>query len=163
MNVERSTSNIRLSTRNIQLGTFNSQHSTYNFQLSSVNVVNEEASKYDLEERLLDYAANAIRLVEKLPDTRAANHIHGQLLRSGTSPLPNHGEAQAAESADDFIHKMKICLKELRESHRWLRLIQRLELIKPSEQAALLLKETDELIKIFFTSIRTAQKKQAKD
>jgi len=54
--------------------------------------------EFDLEERLLDYAANIIRLVEELPQTRAGNHIGGQLLRSGTSPLPNHGEAQAAES-----------------------------------------------------------------
>ena len=74
--------------------------------------------KYDLEERLLEYAAVIVRLVEKLPNTRAGNHIAGQLLRSGTSPLPNHGEAEAAESRGDFIHKMGICHKELRESRR---------------------------------------------
>src|SRR5712691_6792938 len=88
-------------------------------------------TKYDLEERLLEYAARIIRLVEKLPETRAGNHVAGQLLRSGTSALPNHGEAQAAESRRDFIHKMKICHKELRESRRWLRLIQRVPLLKP--------------------------------
>jgi four helix bundle protein len=54
---------------------------------------------YDLEERLLDYSARIIRLVEQLPGTRTGNHIAGQLLRSGTSPLPNHGEAQAARAA----------------------------------------------------------------
>ena len=60
---------------------------------------------YDLEERLLEYSARIIRLVERLPATRAGNHIAGQLLRSGTSPLPNHGEAQAAESANDLVHR----------------------------------------------------------
>lgn len=72
--------------------------------------------KYDLEERLLDFAADVVKLTEAMPNTRAANQVGGQLLRSGTSPLFNHGEAQAAESPNDFIHKMKICLKELRES-----------------------------------------------
>jgi four helix bundle protein len=111
--------------------------------------------RYDLEERLLEYAARIIRLVEQLPNTRAGNHVAGQLLRAGTSPLPNHGEAQAAESRKDFVHKLKICHKELRESRRWLRLIQRVPLLK----AALvepLLQETEELIRIFHTSIRTA-------
>ncbi len=81
--------------------------------------------KYDLEERLLEFAAAVIDVSEKLPNTRAGNHLAGQLLRAGTSPYGNHGEAQAPESADDFIHKMKICLKELRESLRWARLIHR--------------------------------------
>ena len=66
-----------------------------------------------------------IDVSEKLPNTRAGNHLAGQFLRSGTSPYGNHGEAQAPESADDFIHKMKICLKELRETLRWARLIDR--------------------------------------
>ena len=86
---------------------------------------------------------------------RPRNHIAGQLLRSGTSPLPNHGEAQAAESRKDFVHKLKICHKELRESRRWLRLIQRVPLLK----AALvepLVDETEELIRIFAASLRTA-------
>jgi len=116
--------------------------------------------KYDLEERLLEYAAKIIKLVEKLPNTRAGNHVAGQLLKSGTSPYPNHGEAQAAESTKDFIHKMRICLKELRESGRWLKLIEKVPLLKDSELLNELLHETDELIKIFFTSIRTAEKKK---
>jgi len=115
--------------------------------------------KYNLEERLLEYAARIIRLVEKLPNTRAGNHIAGQLLRSGTSALPNHGEAQAAESANDFIHKLKICLKELRESHRWLLLIQRVPLMTPRLAQPLVI-ETDELIRIFVRSIQTAQRKR---
>ncbi|HOU30258.1 MAG TPA: four helix bundle protein, partial [Bacteroidales bacterium] len=76
----------------------------------------EEASekKFDLEERLIDYAVDVIRLVESLPDTKTANHLGGQLLRSGTSPSLNYGEARGAESKNDFVHKMKVCLKELR-------------------------------------------------
>ena len=66
---------------------------------------------YDLEDRLLNYSAWIIRMVEKLPNTRAGNHVAGQLLRSGTSPLQNRGEAQAAESANDFVHKLKVCLR----------------------------------------------------
>jgi four helix bundle protein len=118
--------------------------------------MNEE--KYDLEERLLDYAAAIIRLVERLPATGAGNHVAGHLLRSGTSPLSNHGEAQAAESPEDFVHKMSICFKELKESRRWLRLIQRVPLLDPTEVDPLLA-ETEELIKIFAASIRTARKK----
>jgi four helix bundle protein len=114
--------------------------------------------KYDLEERLLEYAVRVIKLVEELPKTRAGNHVAGQLLRSGTSPYPNHGEAQAAESPKDFIHKLRIALKELRETQRWLRLIQRVPLIKPPEKADSILGETEELIRIFVSSIRTAQK-----
>lgn len=115
---------------------------------------------FDLEERLLDYAARIMRLAEKLPSTRAGNHVAAQILRCGTSPLPNHGEAQGAESPRDFIHKMRICLKELRETRRWLRLIQRVPMIKSPAQVEPLLEETESLIKIFFTSIRTAQRKQ---
>jgi len=114
--------------------------------------------QYDLEERLLDYAANIIRLVERLPDTRAGNHVAGQLLRCGTSPLPNHGEAQAAESRKDFVHKFSICLKELRESRRWLRLARRVPLVKLPTEFDPLLEETEALIKIFATSIRTAKR-----
>jgi four helix bundle protein len=116
--------------------------------------------KYDLEERLLEYSVTIIRLVEKLPHTRAGNHIAAQLLRSGTSPYPNHAEAQAAESARDFVHKMRICLKELRESRRWLKLIERIPLLRDSAVLQQALEETEELIKIFVASIKTAQKRK---
>jgi len=119
-------------------------------------------AKYDLEERLLDYAARVIRLVEQLPQTRAGNHVAGQLLRSGTSPLPNHGEAQAAESRKDFVHKLKICHKELKESRRWLRLVQRIPLLKP-QKVQPLADETDELIRIFGASLRTARTNSERD
>jgi four helix bundle protein len=119
--------------------------------------------RYDLEERLLDYAAMIMRLVEEMDKTRAGNHVGGQLLRSGTSPLFNHGEAEAAESSSDFVHKMGVCLKELRESKRALRLIQRVPLLRPPAKVDLLLAETEELIKIFFASIRTARKSVRED
>src|SRR5438093_12635280 len=78
---------------------------------------------YDLEDGLLEFAANIVELTESLPNTRAGNHIAGQLLRCGTSSLSNHGEVEAAESRREFIHKLRICLKELRETKRWLRLV----------------------------------------
>ena len=80
--------------------------------------------RYDLEERLLAFSVRIIKIVEQLPNTRTGNHVAGQLLRAGTSPYPNHGEAQAAESSKDFIHKLRISLKELRETQRWLKFIQ---------------------------------------
>jgi len=116
--------------------------------------------KYDLEERLLEYSVRIIKLVEQLSNTRAGNHVAGQLLRSGTSPFPNHGEAQAAESSKDFVHKLRIALKELRESKRWLRLIQKVPLIDDFKMIESLLNETEELIKIFATSIKTAERKK---
>ena len=67
--------------------------------------------KFDIEERLIDFAVRIIRTAESLPKSKAGNHIAGQLTRSGTSPAPNYGEAQSAESIADFIHKMKLCLK----------------------------------------------------
>ncbi len=115
--------------------------------------------RYDLEERLLEYSVQVIKIVEQLPNTRAGNHVAGQLLRSGTSPYPNHGEAQAAESPKDFIHKLHISLKELRETQRWLKLTKKVPLIKNSKLLDNILSETEELIKIFVTSIKTAKKK----
>jgi len=112
---------------------------------------------YDLGDRLLQYSARIIRLVDSMPKTRGANHVGGQLLRSGTSPLSNHGEAQAAESVDDFIHKLKICKKELIESHRWLRLIHQAPLVRRSDRIAPLIDETDQLIRIFAKSLHTAE------
>jgi four helix bundle protein len=114
--------------------------------------------KYDLEERLLEFSVRIIRVTESMKRSRAANHIADQLLRSGTSPYGNHGEAEGAESRDDFIHKLKVCYKELRESRRWLRLVQRAELIAKPALLVPLISEADELVRIFASSIRTAQK-----
>ncbi len=78
--------------------------------------MNNDIRKYDLEDRLIDYAVRIINVSEQLSDTKAGKHISGQLLRSATAAAPNYGEAQSAESPKDFIHKIKISLKELRES-----------------------------------------------
>jgi four helix bundle protein len=121
----------------------------------------ESDPKFDLENRLLEYSARIIRLADSLPNTRAATHVANQILRSGTSPLPNHGEAQAAESVDDFIHKIRICLKELRETRRWLRLIVCVPLVKETERITPLIDETIELIRIFAASVRTANTRKA--
>src|SRR3712207_4514387 len=112
---------------------------------------------WDLEERLLEFAARIVRLVESLPKTRASAHLGGQLMRSGTSPLLNHGEAESAESPDDFVHKLRICLKELRETSRCLKLIERVPLVTTPSLLVPPLRENDELIRIFVASVRTAQ------
>jgi four helix bundle protein len=114
--------------------------------------------KFDLEDRLLVFASAVIDLSESLPATRAGNHVAGQVLRSGTSPFPNHGEAEAAESREDFIHKLKICLKELRETRRWARLVKHKAWVKNETTLLFLLGESEELIRIFHASIQTAKR-----
>jgi len=139
--------------------TFNIQHSTLNGLSGGVWRFNEgQGRKFDLEDRLLEFASAIIDLSEGLPDTRAGNHIAGQVLRSGTAPYPNHGEAEAAESRDDFIHKIKVSLKELRETRRWARLIKRKGWTKEGSTLLFVLSESDELIRIFHSSIQTAQR-----
>jgi four helix bundle protein len=137
------------------------EHRTSNIdiEVETKVVMVMERSGFDLEHRLLVYAARVIRLVDEMPNTRANNHISRQLLRAGTSPLPNHGEAQSAESRADFVHKLKICLKELRESHRWLKLILPAKLTKNPDTARELEIETEELIRIFVKSVATARRK----
>jgi four helix bundle protein len=118
----------------------------------------QKPRKYDLEDRLLEFAVQVIEFTDALPSTRAANHLAGQLLRSGTSPYGNHGEVESAESRKDFVHKLKICLKELRETRRWLRLAGRLRGASPPTNLAACISESDELIRIFVASIRTAER-----
>jgi four helix bundle protein len=141
--------------------TFNVQHSTPNEPRGDVWEFHEgpnQSRKFDLEERLLEFASAVIDLSEMLPNTRAGNHVAGQILRSGTSPYPNHGEAEAAESRDDFIHKLKVCLKELRETRRWARLIKRKAWTKNDPTLLFIASESDELIRIFHKSIQTAKR-----
>ena len=130
---------------------------TPNAQRSTPNVHRRNKPRFDLEDRLLEFSARIIRLVDALPNMRAANHLAGQLLRCGTSPYGNHGEVEAAESRKDFVHKLKICLKELKETRRWLRLACKPSIISATKTATIL-NETEELIRIFFSSIRTAEK-----
>jgi len=123
-----------------------------------MQIESDSDTKYDLEKRLIDFAVRVIDLVETLVNTRAGNHIAGQLVRCGTSPAPNYGEAQSAESRNDFIHKIKIVLKELRETKIWLQIIHYKRLTKSGSQTQSLITECDELISIFVTSVKTAEK-----
>ena len=112
----------------------------------------------ELQDRLIDYAVRVMSLVAVLPDSVAGRHIAGQLLRSGTSPAPNYGEAVSSESRNDFVHKVQIALKELRESDVWLKIIIRSKMIEDPERMIPLVKETDELISILVASARTARR-----
>jgi four helix bundle protein len=114
--------------------------------------------QYDLEERLISFSIRILELAEALPHTRVGNHIAGQLIRCGTSPAPNYAEAQGAESRKDFIHKMRVVLKELREVRVWTLLIQRKGLARPPEKVGPILIECNELISIFVASIGTAER-----
>lgn len=143
--------------RNLKGGTSNVQRPTSNVQRGEDDAAAGGQKRFNLEERLLEHAVRIIRLVDAFPPTRAGRHVADQLLRCGTSPLANHGELQGAESRKDFIHKLGLCLKEIRETRRWLRLVHRVPLLPPSKIDPLIT-ETESLIKIFAASIRTAQK-----
>ena len=123
----------------------------FNFQFSM-----SESAKYDLENRLVEFTCRMIDVVEALPNTRAGNYIAGQLIRSCHSPTFNYGEAQAAESPDDFIHKMRVILKELKECRTALKVITKKEMINPAKKLVGIYQETEELIAIVGKSISTA-------
>jgi len=114
----------------------------------------------ELEERLLGFAARVGKVVDALPDTRLGRHIAGQLVRSGTSPAPNYAEACAAESKKDFIHKLGVTLKELRETRIWLRLIVEAELL-PLSRLNGLLDECEQLNNILGRSLITTKSNRA--
>ena len=111
-------------------------------------------ARYDLEDRLVRFGAGICRLAGSLPATPVGKTIALQVIRSGTSPLANYGEVQGAESRRDFIHKLAICVKELRETRSWLKLIAELELCP---EPGTLLSECDELLAILASSINTAR------
>lgn len=117
-----------------------------------------EFTKYDLEDRLVEFSILVIEIVESLPETRAGNHIAGQLIRCGTSPTLNYGEAQSAASRNDFINKMTICLKELRETMVCFKIISKKPLIRESLKLSNASDECNQLISIFVKSIETAVK-----
>ena len=110
----------------------------------------------DLEDRSLDFAARIGKLVDALTDTRLGRHIAGQLVRSGTSPAPNYAEACAAESKRDFVHKLGIALKELRESRSRIKLILKSEMLS-DDPVAPLLDECTQLCNIIGKSVVTAK------
>ena len=107
--------------------------------------ISKEWKMFDLEDRLIDFAVNIIPISESLPKTRIGRHVSGQIVRCGTSRAPNYGEAQGAESRADFIHKMKKCLKELRETRAWLLIIVKAELVKPVSNLDPLIDENNQL------------------
>ncbi len=109
----------------------------------------------ELEERLIDFAVRVIRLSSRLPRTAAGRHIAGQILRAGTSPAPNYGEARGAESRADFVHKLRIVLKELNETSIWLRIIERSGILG-SHLLIDIIRENKDLCRIFATSLKTA-------
>lgn len=114
--------------------------------------------KYDLEDRLIEFAAQIILFTDGMISTKAGNHISGQLLRSGTSPALNYGEAQSGESRRDFIHKLKVILKELRETLVALKITERSNLHPDLEFLNLMKDECNQLISIFVKSVTTAEK-----
>ena len=116
----------------------------------------------DLDERLLNYAVRVIKVVEELPKSLAGRRIGDQLLRSGTSPGAHYQEVQGAESPADFVHKLQVALKELRESVYWLSLIERAELL-PAPRLVELIDEGKQLRAILSKSVVTAkQNRKAK-
>ena len=148
--MKKRTPNTKSSTFNIEwLGiredeeAYGRKPETLNAQRSTFNVQQESETRFGLEERLLEFSSRIIRLVDALPNTRAANHLAG--------------EVQAAESRKDFVHKLRICLKEFKETRCWLRLLQHSQLV-PVAKMTLILQETEELIKIFAASVRTTEK-----
>jgi len=114
---------------------------------------------YDLQERLIDLAVSVSSIYESLPPTRIGKHVAGQLVRCGTAPAPLHSEAQAAESRKDFIHKLGLCLKELRETISWLSYLSKMEI---GDLAAIdeTIEQNDRAIAIVYTSIKTAKRNQ---
>jgi four helix bundle protein len=113
--------------------------------------------RFDLHDRMLEFATAIGGIVNHLPTDRLGSHIAGQLVRCGTAPAAHHAEAQGAESRRDFIHKLRLALKELRESLAWLRLAGRMK-VAPAHQVENAIRESDELIAILVKSIQTARK-----
>ncbi len=118
----------------------------------------DEEKKHDLEERLIAFAVQISTLVESLPKNVGGRYISGQLIRSGISPALNYGEAKSAESSNDFIHKMKIALKELRESFIALKIVRQTKIQKEDRLLDNCIAECNELISIFVRSIQTAER-----
>jgi len=130
--------------------------------MKSVSIGKQERT-FALTDRLIEVSVTVIQIVESLPDNRLGSHVGAQLLRSGSSPAPNYAEALSAESRRDFIHKLGIALKELREAHVWLEIIRRKHLSSERDPLNGSLKECNELISILVTSIKTAKKNLEKE
>jgi four helix bundle protein len=120
-----------------------------------------EKEKSNLEERLIHFAVLIIQIAEGLPRTFAGNHLAGQMFRSGTSPALNYGEATSAESRKDFVHKIKIVLKELKETRVSLKIVKLANMFTDSEKLDFALNENNEIVAIFIKSVNTALSKIA--
>jgi four helix bundle protein len=118
--------------------------------------LNPQARADELEERLINFAVRIVMLSSRLPRTPAGKHVAGQILRAGTSPAPNYGEARGAESHADFVHKLRIVLKELNETSIWLRIIERSRLLAPLLLTNIM-QENRDLCRIFTSSLKTAR------
>jgi four helix bundle protein len=126
--------------------------------MSTRKRMGDAAKSNDLERRLIDFAVRVIKVADSLPKSPAGKHIAGQLLRSGTSAAPNYAEARGAESTADFIHKLKIALKELNESCVWLKMTCQADLMKP-ELLNDLIDENEQLCRMLNASVKTAKQK----
>ena len=124
--------------------------------LARISPPGDQRKADELEQRLVDFAVRIIKLSARLPRTPAGKHVAGQILRSGTSPAPNYGEARGGESRADFIHKLRIVLKELNETSIWLRMIESSEIVK-RELLGDIIQENRELCRIFTSSLKTAR------
>ena len=118
--------------------------------------------KFDLEDRFIDHTIRISNVVDKIDNSKLGTHIAGQLIRCGSSPALNYGEAQSAESRKDFVHKMKVILKELKESQICLKISERKPLIPNPKKLVPIMKETEELIAIIYKSIETAKSNMQK-
>ena len=125
--------------------------------MSNAEINNLSKRKFDLEERLIDFSVLIIEVSEGLHGSPAGKHISGQIVRSGTSPALHYGEAQSAESRADFVHKLKVLLKELRETLVGLKIIKRVPLANKMEIIDKGIVECNELIAIFNKSVETAR------
>lgn len=119
-------------------------------------------TRQELEERLVDFAASVYQVAKLLPKENEGYYYKDQIIRSSASVALNYGEALSAESSKDFIHKIKILLKELRETHIALRIIKRIRICSNEEFLIKTIRETNELISIFVRTIQTAYKNQQK-
>jgi four helix bundle protein len=117
----------------------------------------QEKRIFDLEERFIEFVLMVDEIVEALPTTKLGNYLAGQMIRSGTAPALNYGEAMGAESRKDFIHKMKVILKELRETFVCIKIIKKKNWITPVSKIETVFNENNELIAISVKSIQTAK------
>jgi four helix bundle protein len=120
----------------------------------------EKMTADEFSERLWDFAVGIARLIEQLPDTRVGRHAAGQLIRSGTSSAPNYDEGCAAESRSDFVHKLGVATKEMRETRGWLKYIFKLKLLSNAD-LTLLINESEQLLRMLTKSVHTAKQRSA--